>query len=61
MEDNKFYLAPGVCKEGFAAGASIVVVPGVCDPVSFEAEGLGYREFTASNGERFYLVYGGIL
>ncbi len=61
MEDNKFYLAPGVCKEGFAAGANIVVVPGVCDPVSFEAEGLGYREFTASNGERFYLVYGGIL
>ncbi len=61
MEDNKFYLAPEVCREGFSFGADIVVVPGGCDPASFEAEGLYYEEFTASNGERFYLVYGGIL
>ncbi len=61
MEDNKFYLAPGVCREGFSFGANVVVVPGDCDPVSFEAEGLYYEEFTATNGERFYLVYGGVL
>ena len=61
MADNKFDLACDVCKEAFDLGAGIVVVPGECDPFSFEAEGLCCEEFTASNGERFYLVYGGIL
>ncbi len=61
MEDNKFYLAPEVCKEAFELGAGLVVVPGDCDPYSFEAEGFCYEEFTASNGESFYFVYGGIL
>ncbi len=61
MEDNKFYMAPDVCKEAFAMGADIVVVPGACDPASFEAEGLSCSEFTASSGEAFILVYSGEL
>ena len=61
MEDNKFHLASEVCREAFELGAGLVVVPGDCDPYSFEAEGFYSEEFTASNGERFYLVYGGIL
>jgi hypothetical protein len=61
MADNKFDLACYVCKDAFELGAGIVVVPGECDPFSFEAEGLCCEEFTASNGESFYLVYGGIL
>ena len=61
MEDNKFYLAAEVAKEAFSMGADIVVVPGSCDPSSFEAEGLEYEAFTAGDGEMFYLVYGGIL
>ena len=61
MEDNKFYQAPDVCKEAFALGADIVVVPGACDPVSFSEEGFVYNEFTATSGEMFYLVYSGEL
>jgi len=61
MEDKKYYLAPEVAKDAFAMGAGIVVVPGECDPAVIEGAGYPCEEFTASNGERFYLIHGGIL
>ena len=61
MEDNKFWQAPDVCRQAFAQGADIVVVPGACDPADFDTEGLIYKEFTASSGEMYYLVYSGEL
>ena len=61
MADNKFHLAAEVAEDAFAMGAGIVVVPGECDPALIESAGFSCEEFTASNGERFYLIHGGIL
>ncbi len=50
-----------LCRNAFLLGADIVAVPAGCDISGFEAEGLHYKEFTASSGESFYLISGDIL
>ena len=61
MEAGDFGSASAVCKDALAHGADIVVIPGMCDVTGFESQGLSYEIFTASSGENYYLISGGIL